>query len=224
MDPGRYTVAETGLIYLRARYYDPTTGQFLTRDPLVALTGSAYGYVDGNPLNDVDPTGLCPWGMGEVCHVVKHDVLPAAHDVADWATSPTNLPNSRVFTGYLNVLYGGWSLAQGATLVVVGSGADVTGIGAVLRSASSGMRCVQARGWRSSRVPRFDAAHRRLLLPPDGVQVATALWRRHWTSARWRRHRIPAGRPSVSQESRDQRRLPFAPALLLMLLRGVCFG
>lgn len=50
--------AETGFVYLRARYYDPATGQFLTRDPLVALTRSAYGYVGGNPLNGSDPLGL----------------------------------------------------------------------------------------------------------------------------------------------------------------------
>lgn len=58
---GEYTDAETGFVYLRARYHDPATGQFLSRDPLVALTGSAYGYVDGNPLNGKDPTGLKPW-------------------------------------------------------------------------------------------------------------------------------------------------------------------
>jgi hypothetical protein len=39
-------------------FYDPATGQFLTRDPLNALTRSAYGYVGGNPLNRVDPSGL----------------------------------------------------------------------------------------------------------------------------------------------------------------------
>jgi RHS repeat-associated protein len=41
------------------RYYDPATGQFLTRDPLDATTRSAYGYVADNPLNAVDPLGLC---------------------------------------------------------------------------------------------------------------------------------------------------------------------
>jgi uncharacterized protein RhaS with RHS repeats len=40
------------------RYYDPTTGQFLTRDPAVAATREAYGYVYGNPLNYTDPSGL----------------------------------------------------------------------------------------------------------------------------------------------------------------------
>jgi RHS repeat-associated protein len=43
------------------RFYDPTTGQFLTRDPINAITRSAYGYVYGNPLNMVDPSGLCGW-------------------------------------------------------------------------------------------------------------------------------------------------------------------
>src|SRR6266545_3218561 len=66
---------------MRARYYDPGAAQFLSRDPAIALTQSAHGYVDGSPLNDIDPTGLCPWGMGELCNVVKHEVAPAAGGV-----------------------------------------------------------------------------------------------------------------------------------------------
>jgi RHS repeat-associated protein len=58
---GQYTDPETGLQYLRARYYDPATGQFISRDPLNAVTREAYGYVGGNPLNMVDPTGLWAW-------------------------------------------------------------------------------------------------------------------------------------------------------------------
>jgi RHS repeat-associated protein len=55
---GQYTDAESGLIYLRARYYDPATGQFLSRDPAVATTRQPYAYVVDNPLNGTDPTGL----------------------------------------------------------------------------------------------------------------------------------------------------------------------
>ena len=55
---GQYTDTETGHIYLRARYYDPTTAQFLTRDPLASQTRSAYGYTGGSPLNRDDPSGL----------------------------------------------------------------------------------------------------------------------------------------------------------------------
>ncbi len=40
------------------RFYDPATGQFLSRDPANAVTRSAYGYVGGNPLNMTDPSGL----------------------------------------------------------------------------------------------------------------------------------------------------------------------
>ncbi|HEU5002396.1 MAG TPA: RHS repeat-associated core domain-containing protein [Actinomycetota bacterium] len=55
---GQYTDAETGLVYLRSRYYDPATAQFLSRDPLAALTREAYGYVGGNPLNATDLNGF----------------------------------------------------------------------------------------------------------------------------------------------------------------------
>ena len=58
MNSRRYMDPETGLIYLRARYYDPTTGQFLSRDPAVASTREAYGYTGGDPLNGSDPSGL----------------------------------------------------------------------------------------------------------------------------------------------------------------------
>ncbi len=55
---GQYTDVESSLLYLRARYYDPATAHFLTRDPLEALTRSAYGYAGSSPLNASDPSGL----------------------------------------------------------------------------------------------------------------------------------------------------------------------
>jgi RHS repeat-associated protein len=60
---GQYTDPETGLQYLRARYYDPTTSQFLTPDPLLAHTRDPYGYAADSPTNAGDPTGLC-FGLG----------------------------------------------------------------------------------------------------------------------------------------------------------------
>jgi RHS repeat-associated protein len=55
---GQYTSADTGLIYLRARVYDPSTAQFLSVDPLFNLTRAPYDYAGDNPVNGADPTGL----------------------------------------------------------------------------------------------------------------------------------------------------------------------
>ena len=54
---------EVELLYLRARYYHPATGRFVTRDPWPGdvwrpATFNAYVYTEGNPVNRVDPTGL----------------------------------------------------------------------------------------------------------------------------------------------------------------------
>ncbi len=60
---GQHTDAETGLLYLRTRSYDPAAAQFLSVDPLLSMTGQPYVYADGDPLNQVDLAGLCslPW-------------------------------------------------------------------------------------------------------------------------------------------------------------------
>jgi len=57
---GQFNDAESGLIYLRARYYDPATAQFLVVDPARADI-NPYGYARQDPLNRFDPTGLSAW-------------------------------------------------------------------------------------------------------------------------------------------------------------------
>ncbi|MGV7114740.1 RHS repeat-associated core domain-containing protein [Paenibacillus kyungheensis] len=54
--------SETGLYYLKARYYDPSQGRFLKEDSYEGqitnpLTLNSYTYVENNPVNYVDPTG-----------------------------------------------------------------------------------------------------------------------------------------------------------------------
>ncbi len=59
--PGREYDSETGLYYYRARYYNPTQGRFLSRDPLGYLPDvNLYRYVGNNPLNLTDPNGQNP--------------------------------------------------------------------------------------------------------------------------------------------------------------------
>jgi RHS repeat-associated protein len=58
---GQYTNSDTGLVYLRAREYNPAIDQFLSVDPLKAITEEPYSYVGDNPVNNVDPSGLSHW-------------------------------------------------------------------------------------------------------------------------------------------------------------------
>jgi|GEM_PF-2078334 len=60
---GQLTNEQSGLLYMRARVYDSVTGQFMTRDPIEALTRQPYAYALDNPLAYVDPRGL---GAGEL--------------------------------------------------------------------------------------------------------------------------------------------------------------
>jgi RHS repeat-associated protein len=54
--------ADLSLYYLRARYYNPATGRFLSRDPEDGVptepaTLHKYDYAGSNPVNAMDPTG-----------------------------------------------------------------------------------------------------------------------------------------------------------------------
>ena len=59
---------DTDSIYLDHRYYDPSTDQFLSVDPLVAITGQAYAFAGNDPLNAADPLGLAWWCMQGTSH------------------------------------------------------------------------------------------------------------------------------------------------------------
>ncbi len=54
-----FTEPATGLIYARARWYDPSTGTFLSPDPLGYKDSSnLYAFAGGDPVNGRDPTGM----------------------------------------------------------------------------------------------------------------------------------------------------------------------
>ena len=78
--------AGAGLYFLRARYYEPGTGRFVSADP---FPGSAwlpqslngYCYVGNDPVNYRDPTGLRwePWGGG-LCKECSPGIPPECMD------------------------------------------------------------------------------------------------------------------------------------------------
>ena len=75
---GRWFDDATELYHFRARYYDPETGRFISRDPIgiwgdPSGLGNGYTYAGSNPWTFTDPTGLekhlykwtDPWNQGD---------------------------------------------------------------------------------------------------------------------------------------------------------------
>ncbi|RRK01340.1 RHS repeat-associated core domain-containing protein [Opitutaceae bacterium TAV4] len=63
----KYLDAETGIYYFTFRYYNPTNGRWLSRDPIEEVGGIAlYGFCENDPINRYDPYGLVPPGRHKV--------------------------------------------------------------------------------------------------------------------------------------------------------------
>ena len=60
---GQYTDPSTGFSNMRARWYEPQTANFTTRDRAFAATDTAYTYAGDDPVNRGDPTGTYTLGI-----------------------------------------------------------------------------------------------------------------------------------------------------------------
>lgn len=72
---GEYFDSESGLVYLRNRYYDRSTGRFITEDPAQDRL-NWYSYADNNPIMFVDPIGThdVPLYDGDTIYDVRYDI------------------------------------------------------------------------------------------------------------------------------------------------------
>lgn len=87
MYTGREYDQEMGLYYYRARYYDPREGRFIQKDPISYNGGiNVYAYVQNNPINFKDPTGLAFVADDAAAAYAAASALAAAY--AAYRTNP----------------------------------------------------------------------------------------------------------------------------------------
>jgi RHS repeat-associated protein len=150
----QYTNSDTGLIYMRARTYDPATAQFLSVDPFVALTGEPYSYGEDNPLNRADPTGrcglLCIGGIvlgGVAVATGVGEVVGAAVVIGDATVS---LGTVSAATGALGAVADTKECVAGDSVACIGAtvgglralGAGAVGLGYVTGEVASGATAI----------------------------------------------------------------------------------
>ncbi len=135
---GYYYDTETGLYFLKTRYYDPEVGRFITIDDLSYLDPDTinglnlYAYCGNNPVMAVDPNGTAKWwqwllfGIGAALVVAAAVVLTVAtFGVGTAAFGATMLGSIALH-------------ASVGTLIGAGVGSVLGAAGGAIYSASTG--------------------------------------------------------------------------------------
>ena len=129
----------SGLVYLVHRYYDPTTGQFVSQDPLVDQTASPYGYAGGDPVAGMDPLGLCwvvctVWNdtAGFIVHGIKVGAVDTWHAVYSGSGSVARAARSLGRSlSHLSALFNSIAEIADVVAVVASSLAWLPGVGQI---------------------------------------------------------------------------------------------
>jgi len=79
----------SGLVYLINRYYDPSTSQFMSIDPMYSQSDRAYDFAGDDPLNASDPLGLMFQGP-------QHQTCESQLGCQEETTTRQNTANSEV--------------------------------------------------------------------------------------------------------------------------------
>lgn len=136
---GREFDSETGLYYLRARYYDPQNGRFLQKDPSpgslmspITFT-SSYIYANNSPTFLRDPNGRWAWFVPIIIGAVVSGIMNSAIRGWSWDNFIIGAINGAV--GTTAVMTGAWA---GYGLGMFLSGAGGATLGAALGGAFGG--------------------------------------------------------------------------------------
>jgi RHS repeat-associated protein len=124
-----------GLVFLRARFYDPAVGRFLTKDPFpgyasLPSTLNPYAYALNNPASLVDPSGnfaFAAFLFGAVANgilsagmsAISYLITNPGHSLGDYLSTDCFLKDLAVgfasgfITGLFTGFFGGLGIFQG---------------------------------------------------------------------------------------------------------------
>ncbi|HEY3353039.1 MAG TPA: FG-GAP-like repeat-containing protein [Polyangia bacterium] len=132
---------ETGLMFYRARYYDPALGRFLQPDAFLPAANSpqaldVYAYANNSPINYVDPSGHAPLAVAAIvalvgCSAMTATVIIVATTVIGVALTFTN---NKVLQSIGMVMAGVGAACMGGPLA--GLGYSVGGMYATMAVAA----------------------------------------------------------------------------------------
>jgi RHS repeat-associated protein len=162
---------ETGLVYVRHRYYDPEMGRFLSQDPLGYVdAGNLYQYGLNNPGDLSDPLGLYTGSQEEIDYLLQFSTNNPGDQAAIARAQRTAISNAvgmmpgvgdahdlvQASAG-VDVITGDRLSARDRAVVVVAAAVPFVG-GPALRWAAGtapGRWVMDGVGWLWSKVPRI---------------------------------------------------------------------
>jgi RHS repeat-associated protein len=102
---GEWWDADAALLYLRARWYEPGVGRFISKDPLSGFVSNLqsfnlYTYVLGNPIKYIDPSGRiveaeADYALARIKQLQREYGVTIVVDFG-WRTVPHPAPGERV--------------------------------------------------------------------------------------------------------------------------------
>ncbi len=107
---GEYTDPDSGKVNMHARWYDPSTGAFTSRDSWTlnsspSIQANRYTYGNGTPLNGTDPTGHFAVALGVG---IVFAVAAVTAGVSASQSQETNWPSSSAWRQAWNDQKRGW--------------------------------------------------------------------------------------------------------------------